>query len=579
MARSRACRSGGIRRQQILQPRPDIVWRRTVFAQACKGGVARALRQFPARLVTHECVVMIERLRQSEQNLQQAVDIGGGFQVLTANNVGHALGCIVNDAGKMVAGAGVLARDHDITPPLRRERDSLCLGQRCSTGSRRCETCQAEGGAAKLIHCDRKRALHVESQRVAFTLGNPACDLAWRQAPAQPGIERGTIGIHGQACTAGRLGNLGARSETGVEEAHFAETIPLGGIDGKSVRLAPDRFLPDQSEPGEILQYPAHESLTRTAGVGILDPDNETSVHACGQFAPDQRRKCMADMELAGGARRETENGLLYRLGRHEICWSRVRVVATFGTVGVYVYVGQAGAMGAGRRVMKQKTKTTRLRQLPVAVISSDDDLRKGIRALRRKCHIMRKVHDATGLPPLRRRAAGFEGLARIIVGQQVSVASAAAIWSRCESVIRPMAPATVTGLTDEELRGAGLSRPKIRTLRAVADAVINGSLELSAVDVARDAEFHAALTAVSGIGPWTADIFLLACLGRPDAFPTGDLALQVAAQHAFELDRHPTAAELLDLAEDWRPWRSVSARLLWAYYQVVKDTKSGMPV
>jgi DNA-3-methyladenine glycosylase II len=101
----------------------------------------------------------------------------------------------------------------------------------------------------------------------------------------------------------------------------------------------------------------------------------------------------------------------------------------------------------------------------------------------------------------------------------------------------------------------------------------------LSAVDVERDAEFHAALTAVSGIGPWTADIFLLACLGRPDAFPTGDLALQVAAQHAFELDRHPTAAELLDLAEDWRPWRSVSARLLWAYYQVVKDTKSGMPV
>ncbi len=211
--------------------------------------------------------------------------------------------------------------------------------------------------------------------------------------------------------------------------------------------------------------------------------------------------------------------------------------------------------------------------------IDCEADILKGIRSLRRRCEVMRKVHDATGLPPLRRREPGFEGLARIIVGQQLSVASAAAIWSRCETTIAPMRAETVAELDDEALRGAGLSRPKIRTLRAISDAVIHHGLELQALTRLSDEEVHTALTAVPGIGPWTADIFLLACLGRPDAFAAGDLALQIAAQYAFELDDRPNAKELLERAETWRPWRSVSARLLWSYYKVVKDRNSGMPV
>jgi DNA-3-methyladenine glycosylase II len=213
-----------------------------------------------------------------------------------------------------------------------------------------------------------------------------------------------------------------------------------------------------------------------------------------------------------------------------------------------------------------------RRRAIKTLSITVEDDLARGVRSLRRKCPIMRRVHDATGLPPLRRREPGFEGLARIIVGQQVSVASANAIWERCLATIIPMTVDTVAALDDEALRSAGLSAPKIRTLRAIAAAVGEDGLDLNDFGDADDAEIHERLCAVKGIGPWTADIYLMFCLGRADAFAPGDLALQVAAQHAFGLDDRPSAAELAERAEAWRPWRGVSARLLWAYHKVIKD-------
>lgn len=216
-------------------------------------------------------------------------------------------------------------------------------------------------------------------------------------------------------------------------------------------------------------------------------------------------------------------------------------------------------------------TRRSQSRSVPRLIVA-DDDVRAGIRALRRRCEAIRRMHDLAGDPPLRRREAGFEGLVRIVVAQQVSVASANAIWTRFATLVEPMSAASVLALSDDELRAAGLSRPKIRTLRAISNAVATGELRFDVFDDADEAEVHAALTRVSGIGPWTADVFLLFCLGRADAFAAGDLALQEAARIAFALDKRPNSSELLEIAERWRPWRGVAARMLWAYYKAAKD-------
>jgi DNA-3-methyladenine glycosylase II len=200
--------------------------------------------------------------------------------------------------------------------------------------------------------------------------------------------------------------------------------------------------------------------------------------------------------------------------------------------------------------------------------ILSADEMRKGIRALRRKCPHMRLVHDHAGDPPLRQHTPGFEGLARIVVGQQLSLASAQAIWGRMLLAVQPMTPKAFLKLGDDQLRAIGLSTGKVKTLRAVSAAMVGG-LDLDNLALAHETEVHEALTALPGIGPWSADIYLLFCLGRADAFAAGDLALQIAARAAVGLEERPSRDELFDIAERWRPWRGVAAHLLWAYYKV----------
>jgi DNA-3-methyladenine glycosylase II len=165
--------------------------------------------------------------------------------------------------------------------------------------------------------------------------------------------------------------------------------------------------------------------------------------------------------------------------------------------------------------------------------------------------------------PPLRRRADGFAGLVSIVVSQQLSVASAAAILGRLTAAIDPLEPAAVVRARSDKLKRTGLSAPKIRTLKAIAKAVAAGELDLGSLGRMPADEAHAALTAVHGIGPWTADIYLLACLGHADAWPAGDLALQEAAKLLLELEARPTTKEMAALADGWRPWRAVAARLL----------------
>jgi DNA-3-methyladenine glycosylase II len=150
------------------------------------------------------------------------------------------------------------------------------------------------------------------------------------------------------------------------------------------------------------------------------------------------------------------------------------------------------------------------------------------------------------------------------VVDQQISLAAGAAIWRRLEAQLAPFEAARLLAASDETLRACGLSGGKIRTLRAIAAAAADGSLDFARVETLPDEAASAMLTAVHGIGPWTAEIYLLTCLGRPDVWPAGDLALQAAAGAAFDLAGRPTAAQLRELGEPWRPWRAVAARLLW---------------
>ncbi len=184
----------------------------------------------------------------------------------------------------------------------------------------------------------------------------------------------------------------------------------------------------------------------------------------------------------------------------------------------------------------------------------------------------------AAGRPPLRRRADGFAGLAAIVVSQQLSTASAGAIWGRLAAAFDPMEPAAILSARPARLARLGLSAAKIRALKEIARAVTRGELALACLAELSAEDAHAALTAVHGIGPWTADIYLLSCLGHADAWPVGDLALQEGARLAFGLRRRPSAKDMVRLAEPWRPLRAVAARVLWTYYRAVKG-RDGAPV
>jgi DNA-3-methyladenine glycosylase II len=163
--------------------------------------------------------------------------------------------------------------------------------------------------------------------------------------------------------------------------------------------------------------------------------------------------------------------------------------------------------------------------------------------------------------------------LVRIVVGQQLSVASANAIWGRLEAGFPAMTAEALHRARVSRLRKAGLSGPKIRTLRAIA-AAVRGGLDLDALAHAPPEEAHAALTAVHGIGGWTADIYLMFCLGHPDIFPVGDLALRNAVAEAFGLEKPLAPAVVAEITERWSPWRSVAAALFWAYYGAIKSRK-----
>lgn len=211
-------------------------------------------------------------------------------------------------------------------------------------------------------------------------------------------------------------------------------------------------------------------------------------------------------------------------------------------------------------------------------LIDSEERLSAALRDLAESDPVIARVLDAAGTPPLRRRAAGFAGLARIVVSQQLSVASAEAIWGRLAAAVTPFEPGRLAAAGDAELKTAGLSAPKIRTLRSVAAAIETGDVDLDRLPAGDVEAAHAELCAVKGIGPWTADIYLLFCHGHPDVWPAGDLALQYAVGHALSLEERPEAKAMRDIGARWRPWRGAAARLFWAYYRVARG-RAGIAV
>lgn len=210
--------------------------------------------------------------------------------------------------------------------------------------------------------------------------------------------------------------------------------------------------------------------------------------------------------------------------------------------------------------------------------IDRKEDIEEAIDALCRADPRLIPVREMAGNVPLRRSAPGFESLAGIIIAQQVSTASANAIKMRLAALLDPLTPDAVLRADESLFREAGLSRPKQRTLLAVSEALKDGRLDLGnlAEDDAEAACAH--MTAISGIGPWTAECYLLFAAGHPDIFPAGDLALQAAVAHAFLLSDRPSSRALAGLATGWSPWRSVAARLFWSYYREIRG-RSAMPV
>lgn len=187
------------------------------------------------------------------------------------------------------------------------------------------------------------------------------------------------------------------------------------------------------------------------------------------------------------------------------------------------------------------------------------------------------RVHGQAGIPSLRSRPAGFATLLKIICAQQVSTASARAIIGRLEAAAKPLTADSFLTLDDAVLQGIGFSRAKAAYGRGLAEAVRDGHLRLKSIARMDDETAIEALVQIKGIGRWSAEIYLLFALRRPDLWPVDDLAIVEAVRRLKGLDERPTRAEMIDLGEAWRPWRSVAARMLWHYYNTV-PAEAGRP-
>lgn len=190
------------------------------------------------------------------------------------------------------------------------------------------------------------------------------------------------------------------------------------------------------------------------------------------------------------------------------------------------------------------------------------------VRALRKQCGYMEHAYSVGGMPPARDREGGFRTLLRIIIDQQISVHAGAAIWAKLEKRLTDITAARVLAVQEHTLQECGLSGQKIRYARELAKAIRSGDLDLEALHKLDDDTAAAQLTQVKGVGTWTAEIYLMFAMGRPDIMPAGDLAIQVAAKNLMGLQERPSIKELRVIAERWAPYRTAAAIMLWQFYR-----------
>ncbi len=192
----------------------------------------------------------------------------------------------------------------------------------------------------------------------------------------------------------------------------------------------------------------------------------------------------------------------------------------------------------------------------------------EGVAALAAADPQLGRVVARFGPPPLWTRKPGYAALVQIVLEQQVSLASGRTTFARLRDACSgEVTPESVAGLGAPALRAAGVSRQKAGYCQGIARRIVDGSLDLKALGRRDDDAVRERLTAIRGIGPWTANIYLMTALGRPDVWPDGDLALAAAAQQVKELRERPDARRLREMAESWAPWRTVAARILWHHY------------
>jgi DNA-3-methyladenine glycosylase II len=203
--------------------------------------------------------------------------------------------------------------------------------------------------------------------------------------------------------------------------------------------------------------------------------------------------------------------------------------------------------------------------------LNTQSDLEDAIHRLVKQDGRLKPILERTGMPSLRRREAGFVGLAHIICGQQLSTASAGAIWDRLCKAFDPFDEKAVRHARTDRLGRLGLSAAKIKTLKSLARELAAERINLDVLAEEDADAAHHTLTALHGIGPWTADVYLLFCLGHGDAWPAGDLAVQEAVRMGLGLKMRPTPKEMAPLAEPWRPLRGAAAHLWWSFYRTIK--------